>query len=296
MITAFFVCQSGPLELKSRILVASLRKYSQAPITVRACVPAGMGTLCENTLDFFKKYDVEIVPFEPVTARAYNYLIGNKIDAACGQFEPGRAIFMDTDIFAQFEFDLNETCKKSIFAAPVSSQTVLGVKKSGKFNEFLKAYNPSVKVPMAKAASGADIVAGFNSGFVSFATGTDFPQAWRRMVDDIMKSDILGEVEKKPYADQLALVFMHALDSSGFATGDFRWNASINRDASDAFFCHYHQLCNLFLYDHALDVLHELDEDAKSRGARMLSEISFKDFMVGPRKTRHLREGRLVTE
>jgi len=293
VITVFFVCQPGRLELQSRILAASLRHFSKTPLHLRACVPNGFGSISEHTTDFLRKYSVEMSSFEPVTARAFDYLYGNKIDAACEKFDDGRAVFMDTDILAREEFDLQETCQERVFAVPIHQRKVFGPENAERFTDFLRTYDPRVRMTTTRAANGEAVVAAFNSGFVSFEAGSDFPQAWRRMVGDLMASELIQPREKKPYADQLALAMIYALDTQKFIIGDGRWNASAGRRGT---FCHYHRLLAIFRHEHTLRALHQLDEEARSKGLRLLGEIALKDFGVKLSKNGAISEAPLLKE
>src|SRR3990170_2749460 len=101
MSVLFFICQKGSLELKGRILAASLRHFCKEKAEIVACMPS-QHAIGENTAGIFKKLNIEIFTFDPHLWPKFDYPIGNKVDAALALTKATgkRCIFFDTDMIA----------------------------------------------------------------------------------------------------------------------------------------------------------------------------------------------------
>jgi len=238
-----FVCQQGDLELKSRLLAASLERYLSCEHEVVAALPhppAAWGTPSQETLTFLSRLGVR---FESITNPiGPGYPIGNKLACLGIPTCADKIVFLDSDILCMRAFAGDARFER--FAANIKPADLATF--GSDLSSWERAYGAfGMPVPMSRmmaTVSGESMPPYFNAGFVAVGRDSGVGPAWvdcaRALEDDSRVTD------KRPWLDQIALPI--ALARLGLEADclDERYNYPAHLKPLDPgqlpWFCHYH--------------------------------------------------------
>lgn len=291
MTTIFFVCQRGNLELKARILASSLRHFStNSSVRLTACVPTS-GDISINTRSLFRQLDVNIQMFEPQLWSSFDYPIGNKLDASVAVMGNDRTagVFIDTDMLALRQFDIEDLPKTDIAAVPIFAEQVFTPDSSRLINSVIEKLNSSYHTDFSPFPG--DIfwkTHAYNAGFVCLRN-QELTTLWKTATSEVLRSDLPPRF-LRPFADQVALAIL-ARKSNVQVTGlENIWNKSGRSLPRSIVFYHYHNLMKAFAHPRSSSVIKMLNDKYSCDGVSVLGEISSKDLVVNWLKRRKERE------
>lgn len=284
MLNFFFICQHGGLELKGRILAASLRHFAKPPFNIVACVPTN-STIGEPTIAMFESLGVEIFPFEPEIWKAFDYPIGNKVDAAVAltRSRDSYCAFLDTDTLAIKQFEPQRLAAGDIGAAAIFGPQVFIPQAATMLNEFIATLTPPMNEEIAPFESTIDWRSdAFNAGVIVFRSPA-WAEKWRSLVLQVLASDLPLRF-RHPFADQVALALMKRHREASFQVLPRRWNCGADTINDKTIIYHYHALLRAFDNDLALRTIKLLDKTYSSTSQSLLGEITAKDLYRGKRR------------
>jgi len=203
-----FVCQQGPLEVKSMLLAASLKRQLRCDHELVAAIPVPQerwGRPAAGTLAFLESLGTRVVP---ITNRFdSDYPIGNKVSCLDIATDADVRIFMDSDILALQSFPglFGPGARKmqAPFGAVPADLDTFGASEA----IWALIYGGQNLAPpverMHATVSGQTMLPYFNAGFIAVQSRIDFAATWLRICREI---DIDPRItNKRPWLDQIAL-------------------------------------------------------------------------------------------
>lgn len=237
-----FVCQQGELEIKSLLLVASLKRFLCCEYELIAALPmpeTQWGRPSEITLVLLQDFGVRTVQIcNPIGG---DYPIGNKI--ACFSIETvaDKIIFLDSAILCLSEFHHDKRFHIPFNAKPADLRTFttdLGHWK--RVYESVGLLLPETRV--FTTVSGELTPPYFNSGVIAVHRGTRFGQVWEECCHVIEANPDIQN--KRPWLDQIALPLAVQKCGLEFDCLDEHFNHPTHLKPLNSqrlpLFCHYH--------------------------------------------------------
>lgn len=235
-----FVCQKGELELKSILLVWSLRKTHGKNIQLFAAVPnyRDWADISEETKKLFITFSVHIRLFSPIFGDLYP--IGNKISALglLPSSEPG--CFLDSDMLSLSAWQIKDMLSHY---TTVVKPADLGT--WGDLAEWKKAYVlANMELPERRVrltVSHSLSLPYFNAGFIATKAPVELAAKWHEYAV-LLNSDSADIENKYPWLDQISLpIAIQKIGNWSCVTEFFNFPAhlrALNND--DIGLCHYH--------------------------------------------------------
>lgn len=239
-----FVCQQGVLEIKSLLLVASLKKFLRCEYELIAAMigpEEAFGKPSEQTLALLRRWDVRFVPIVNEVNPLYTH--ANKIACLKIPTTADKVVFLDTDILCMREFDDEPRFARDLNIKPADLLRPCLTEEA-----WQAAYaGMGLPVPserMRVTITEEETLPYFNSGFIAINRGIELASAW---IDCARTLNTLEAVPKQDmWSDQTSLPLAIQKLNLDYDCLDERYNFPVNRRTLDPnalpYFCHYHGL------------------------------------------------------
>lgn len=244
-----FVCQAGPLETKSLLLAASLRRHLSPDHDLVAAVPQPeerWGRVSPDTLAALHRHSVRVAPI--VNRVAPDYPIGNKVDCLAVPTDRAKVVFIDTDMLVLRDADFASLRDVAIGAVPASFAPF----PAEIWERCYRACDLSAPVAsMRTLVSDEPTPPYFNSGFVLVDRdhGAALAEAWADCARRVLALDDLPAALRDRFLDQVTLPIAAARLGTAITPLPPEWNfpswsRTIDQGPVPAFF-HYQDVPRL---------------------------------------------------
>ena len=242
-----FVCQQGPLEVKSMLLAASLKRQLRCDHEFVAAIPVPQerwGRPAADTLAFLESLGTRLVP---ITNGFDDYPIGNKVSCLGVATDADVRIFVDSDILALQPFSglfvPGAREMQAPFGAVPADMDTFGASDA----IWALIYGGQNLAPpserMRATVSGQTMLPYFNAGFIAVHSRVDFAATWLRICREIDADSRV--INKLPWLDQIALPVAVKYLGIDYVALDERYNypAHLRPVGPDPlpYFVHYHR-------------------------------------------------------
>ena len=237
-----FVCQAGELEIKSMLLVASLKRFLRREYELVAAIPgpeSRWGRPSPSTLKLLRTLGGRTVPI--INKIDANYPIGNKVSCLDIGTSAEKIVFLDSDILCMREFYDTASMDPPFNAKPADLVTFTKDMETWR-HVYATAELPMPTVFMSSTVSGETMPRYFNAGMIVVDRQADLGKAW---LECCLRIDSDEEVpEKRPWLDQIALPVAVAKLGLEYGCLDESYNYPAHIKPLDPvnlpYFCHYH--------------------------------------------------------
>jgi hypothetical protein len=248
MVAFYLVSEKGDLEIKSVLLVMSLRKIFDNKISsVNILVPNDqLATL--SSLHFLKKLGCRIIPFKnSLIAQAIpKNLSGNRVSNKIFFLEDThhqsvRMIFLDSDMLLLRPFDLESLLVTEHFCAKQADRANVT-----RWDEIYKLFNLSMpNTTAACTVDGIRIPPYFNAGFISInpLVRAELFEVWKEFFIKLSDPQNLSKSLYQPFnRDQVSLALaVNTLNIDvNFLPEKFNFPIRSKQLPADTIFAHYH--------------------------------------------------------
>jgi hypothetical protein len=248
-----FVCQQGPLEVKSMLLAASLKRQLRCHHELVAAIPVPQerwGRPAAGTLAFLERLGARLVPI--TNGFDSDYPIGNKVSCLGITTDADVRVFLDSDILALQPFSglfvPGAQKMEAPFGAVPADMDTFGA------NDAIWAliYGGQNLAPplerMRATISGQTMLPYFNAGFIAVHSRINLAATWLRICREIDADPNIAN--KWPWLDQIALPVAVKYLGIDYVALDERYNypAHLKPVGPDPlpYFIHYHNQKVLF--------------------------------------------------
>ena len=187
-----FVCQQGPLEIKSALLAASLRRNLRCDYELVAAVPgpaSKWGEPAAETYDFLGTLGVRVFPIENIVSD--DYPIGNKVSCLAVDSAADKVVFLDSDILCTREFFHEDRFRVPFNAKPADSNTFTRNDEVWRY-VYQKFGLPLPEQRVIATFSREVGLPYFNAGYIAVEGGSDLAADWAEVCRQIDADPAIG--------------------------------------------------------------------------------------------------------
>jgi len=244
-----FICQKGDLEIKSLILVSSLKQYLNCNYELIAFIPKS-APASQSTIEQLSKNNVKIKFFDtPIKG----YYISNKIAALDYITTKKYKIFLDSDIILINQTDFNDIKITDVAIKPIDIFKVYPP-----ISEWEKYYNLFDITPSDKEfKSTVDSVnlpyPYFNAGVIIIKSDINISKTWLEIAKSLYYSNDFNFDHF--FTDQIAFVLATATMNLNVDSLNQTYNYPahlLNNITKEAKIIHYHKPSHLFTHPNLL--------------------------------------------